>query len=59
MFKLPSKYFNHPLSYVCYKALIKQKKLFRLDFTICLTMSCVCFGFSIILFYEYIKVSLI
>uniref|UniRef100_A0A915E280 Uncharacterized protein n=1 Tax=Ditylenchus dipsaci TaxID=166011 RepID=A0A915E280_9BILA len=48
---------QHPVPFVRYKALARNKNWLRVDVAISLTMSVVCFGFSAILFFGYFKVN--
>lgn len=56
MFKSPSRSLHHPLPYIRYRALMRKKNWLRVDYTICITMTFVSSGFSLILFFGYLKV---
>lgn len=56
MAKSPDRTLKHPLPYIRYKALARTRSWLRVDMVISLTMACVCFGFSAILFFGYFKV---
>ncbi|KAI1730327.1 hypothetical protein Ddc_03017 [Ditylenchus destructor] len=57
MAKSPDRTLKHPLPYIRYKALARTRSWLRVDMVISLTMACVCFGFSAILFFGYFKIN--